>query len=123
MSTITHSVTLTEHNFQQEVLESQIPVLVDCWASWCGACQRINPIVAELAIEFVGQIKIARLDIVTAKGLATQFGVRAVPTLLFFEDGQMLERLIGGISQQELTDKFNTLLMHRYSNRSRIACL
>lgn len=123
MSNIDRYVTLTEQNFQQEVLENPTLVLVDCWASWCGSCLTISPVIHRIAIEFVGQIKIGRLNIATAKGLADQYQIRAVPTLLFFKDGQLLERFIGGVSKQELTAKLDTLLVDRYSNRSPIACL
>lgn len=123
MSITTHYIMLTERNFQQEVLAAKMPVLVDCWASWCGAYEAISPNISELAIEVAGRAKVGRLNIATAKELARQYGVRAVPTLLFFKDGQMLERFIGGASKQILADKLNTLLMVDYSNRRHITCL
>ncbi|XGV96400.1 MAG: thioredoxin family protein [Leptolyngbya sp. BL-A-14] len=116
-------ITLTNHNFKAEVLHAQTPVLVDCWASWCGSFHQINPIYNELALEFSGQITIGRLDIATAEPLATQYGIRAVPTLLLFHNGQVLERLIGSVSKPKLTCKLKALLSASHVCRSLIACL
>jgi len=140
----TQCITLTEDNFQAQVLEIRVPVLVDCWASWCSSFQWINPLFEKLEIAFAGQIVIGRLNVATSDKLAAQYGIRAVPTLLLFQDGYLLERMIGSISEQDLTRKLdamlaaqtlgsrseqacarelNTIFPVRNSSRSRIACL
>jgi thioredoxin 1 len=115
-------ITLTETNFQAEVLEAQMPVLVDCWASWCGSFHQMNPIIEELAIEFAGHLKIGRLNVGSSEKLAARYGIRAVPTLLLFQDGQVIERVIGSVSKQRFANKLNALLAG-HSSRSPIACL
>lgn len=114
---------LTEANFQAEVLETQTPVLVDCWASWCGSFHQMNPIIEALAIEFAGHLKVGRLDVGSSEKLAARYGIRAVPTLLLFKDGQVIERVIGSVSKQRFANKLNALLPDSHSSRSRIACL
>jgi thioredoxin 1 len=116
-------ITLMEDNFQSEVLEAKTLVLVDCWASWCGSFHQINPILHQLAMEFAGHIQVGRLDVAVAEKLATHYGIRAVPTLLLFQDGQVRERLIGCVSKPAFASKLNALLPSFYTSRSRIACL
>jgi thioredoxin 1 len=115
-------ITLTDANFQAEVLEAQMPVLVDCWASWCGSCHQMNPIIEALAIEFAGHLKIGRLNVGSSEKLAARYGIRAVPTLLLFQDGQVIERVIGSVSKQRFANKLNALLAG-HASRSPIACL
>lgn len=116
-------ITLIDDNFQREVLEAQALVLVDCWASWCGSLQQINPIFEELAIEFAEHIKIARLNVAVSQKLSVHYGIRAVPTLLLFNAGQVVGRVIGGVSKPTLVNKLNALLTGNDSSRSQIACL
>ncbi|MBC7971824.1 MAG: thioredoxin [Verrucomicrobia bacterium] len=96
---------------------------VDCWASWCGSFQQINLVIEDAAIEFAGQIKVGRLNIVKAEVLAARYGIRAVLTLLLFSNGQVLEQVIGGVSSLALTNKLNALLLVSNSSKSRIGCL
>jgi thioredoxin 1 len=119
----TACIALTEDNFQSEVLAAKMPVLVVCWASWCAASELVNPIFDELGIEFIGQIKVGKLNVAMADGLAAQYRIRAVPTLLLFSDGQMLKRIIGSIDRPSLTGKLSALLPAHYLHRSRMACL
>lgn len=116
-------ITLTEANFQAEVLETQMPVLVDCWASWCGSFHQMNPIIEALAIEFAGYLKVSRLDVGSSERLAARYGIRAVPTLLLFQDGQVIERVIGSVSKQRVANQLNALRPDNHANRSLIACL
>ena len=110
MATKTQYITLTDDNFQKEVLQSNQPVLVDFWADWCPPCRVIGPIVEELAADFKGAAKVAKLDVDANPKVAAQYDVRSIPTLLFFQDGQVVDRLTGVIPKQELADKLNTLL-------------
>lgn len=95
-------VTATESNFQDEVLRSNTPVLVDFWAEWCGPCKMIAPLLDELATEYDGKVKIAKVNIDDNQNLAAQFRVTAIPTLLVFKNGQVLEQMVGAKSKRDL---------------------
>jgi len=116
-------ITLTEDNFQVEVLNARIPVLVDCWATWCGTFHQVNPVYSELAIAFSDHIKVGHLNIAVSEQLATSLRVRVVPTLLLFQHGQVIEKVVGSISQPDIANKLSYLLSGFPSSRSRVACL
>lgn len=118
----TQHILLTDNNFSSEVLEARVPVLVDCWASWCGSFQWINPVFNELAIALDGHIKIGQLNVAISEKLTAYYDIRAIPMLLLFQDGKLVERWIGGVSQQVVTRKLSGLLLSSNSNRSRISC-
>ena len=103
-------VVLTEANFQAEVLSSSQPVLVDFWATWCGPCKTLAPVVEEIATEYQGRVKVAKLDVDTAPAVAQKYGVQAIPTLLFFKDGKVIDQSLGVVSKRDLQAKLEKLL-------------
>ena len=103
-------VTLTEENFKSEVLESGKPVLVDFWASWCGPCHVIAPAIEELASEFDGQATVGKLNVDEQPGVAEQYGIRSIPSLLFFQDGKVVDQVVGAARKKALADKLTRLI-------------
>ena len=102
-------VTLTQDNFQQQVLQSTTPVLVDFWAEWCGPCKMIAPLLDELADEYEGKVKIGKVNVDEHQGLAAEYGVRAIPTLLLIKNGQVAEQMVGAKSKRDLKASFDKI--------------
>ena len=92
----------TDSNFEQEVLNSDLPVLVDFWAVWCGPCRMIAPIVEELSTEYEGKLKVGKVDVDNNPNVAASFGIRSIPTLLLFKDGKIVEQLVGAVPKQDI---------------------
>ena len=104
-------MTLTEANFAESVLQAATPVLVDFWAEWCGPCKMIGPIVDELASDYDGRAKFGKVNVDEEQGLASQYGIRAIPTLLIFKGGNVVEQIVGLRSKRDLKanlDKYLT---------------
>ena len=99
----------TDENLKQEI-ESGKPVVVDFWATWCGPCRVIGPIVEDLAKEYEGRVVIGKYDVDEGGDMAVEYGVRNIPTLLFFKDGQLVDRHVGTTTRDALAAKIDTLL-------------
>jgi thioredoxin 1 len=97
-------------NFKREVLESDLPVMVDFWAEWCVPCRMIAPIVERLAQRYAGRLKVVKLDVDANQDLAIQYQVMSIPTLLFFKNGQPVDRIIGAVGEQAIVQKIEELL-------------
>jgi thioredoxin 1 len=93
---------LTDTSFDQEVLQSGVPVLVDFWAEWCGPCKMLGPVLEELAGEYTGRIKVAKVNIDEHQKVASDYGIRAIPTLLLFKNGEVAEQIVGLRSKRDL---------------------
>jgi thioredoxin 1 len=98
----TSIVTLTQTNFENDVIKELRPVLVDFWAEWCGPCKMISPIIDELASDFDGKVKFGKVNVDEAQELAAQYGIRAVPTILIFHGGEVVDQLVGLRSKRDL---------------------
>ena len=103
-------LTLTEQTFSKDVLSSTTPVLVDFWAEWCGPCKMIAPVLDELATEYAGKVAIGKVNIDEHQALAAQFRVTAIPTLLLFKGGQVVEQIVGLRSKRDLKTSFDRAL-------------
>lgn len=110
MAEIAKYVTLTDQNFESEVLKSTVPVVVDFWAAWCGPCRLMNPIIDALATDFDGKAKLAKINIDDYIDVANQYHIMGVPTLLFFKDGALVDRTEGVIAQDAIAEKIAALL-------------
>lgn len=97
-------ISTSDANFETDVLQSDIPVLVDFWAEWCGPCKMIAPILSEVAEEFDGRVTIAKLNIDQNAGTPPKFGIRGIPTLLLFKDGQVAATKVGALSKTQLIE-------------------
>ena len=102
-------VTITDDNFETEVLNSELPVLIDFWAAWCGPCKMIAPIVEELAIEYDGKVKIGKLDVDDNQQTAIKYGVRSIPTVLLLQNGEVKDTIIGAVPKSVFVEKINAL--------------
>ena len=101
---------ITENNFETEVIQSDKPVMVDFWATWCGPCKMISPIVDQIATEMAGIAKIGKVDVDGNAGLANRFNIRSIPTLLFFKNGQLVDTITGPTSKDNILAHLKALL-------------
>jgi len=102
--------TLTDANFETEVLKSDIPVLVDFWAEWCYPCKMIAPVVSEISKEYTGKLKVGKLNTDQNQSIAVQYGISGIPTLLLFKNGEVVDRIVGAYPKHAITEKINYFL-------------
>jgi thioredoxin 1 len=103
----TDIVTLQDATFEREVLKSDTPVLVDFWAVWCGPCKAIAPAIEELAKQYRGKVKIAKMDVDEHQQVPQQFGIRSIPTLLVFKGGRVVDTIIGAVPKAKIEESLN----------------
>jgi thioredoxin 1 len=103
-------ITITEANFEEEVVKSTIPVLVDFWAVWCGPCKAVAPILDELAGDYEGKVKIGKVNVDENQKLAAQFGISSIPTLLLFKDGKVSKQIVGMKSKKAYSEDLDQVI-------------
>jgi len=103
-------VELSDANFEEEVLNSEIPVLVDFWAEWCAPCRVIEPMVDELAQQYSGKLKIGKMDVDQNPQSSMNYGIRSIPTLLFFKEGKAVDQLLGAVPKNQIEEKITELI-------------
>lgn len=101
---------VNDNNFDEIVLKSDKPVLVDFWAEWCGPCRMIAPIVEDISKEYEGKVLVAKCDVDDCPGVAAKFGIRNIPTVLFFKDGKVADKQVGAVPKANFVNKLNVLL-------------
>ena len=101
---------ITDANFDEVVLKSDKPVLVDFWAEWCGPCRMVGPIVEELSKDYAGKAVIGKVDVDSNPNISTQFGIRNIPTILFFKNGQVVDKQVGAVPKAQLAQKIDAQL-------------
>lgn len=101
---------ITEGDFEEVVLQSELPVLVDFWAEWCGPCKIIGPVVEELAADYDGQLVVGKVDVDSAGELAGKYGIRSIPSLLIFKDGEVVDTIVGAQGKSSIAKKIDAVL-------------
>ncbi|UZP68276.1 thioredoxin [Desulfovibrio mangrovi] len=98
------AVQVTDSNFEAEILKSNIPALVDFWAPWCGPCRAMGPVIDELASEFEGKVRIAKMNVDENPATPSKYGIRAIPTIILFKNGEVVEQITGAVSKSSIKD-------------------
>jgi len=107
MSDVVH---VTDLNFDQEIINSDLPAMVDFWADWCGPCKMVGPVVEELAKEYKGKVKIAKLNVDQSREVTSRYGIRNIPTMIFFKNGKVVDTIIGAYPKSFLEERIKSLL-------------
>ncbi len=104
------AIAVNDSNFEEIVLKSEQPVLLDFWAEWCGPCKMMLPIVEEISKEFEGKLTVAKVDVDSSQGTAAKYGIRNIPTILFFKGGSVVDKQVGAVPKASLVGKIEKLL-------------
>jgi len=107
---MSEDMNVTEQNFDEIIQKSQVPVLIDFWAEWCGPCKMLTPVIEELAAEYGETVKIAKVNVDQQPNLAARYGIRSIPTIIIFRAGEIVEQLIGMQAKEALKAKLDSLL-------------
>ena len=107
---MSNEITLTDANFKSEVLESDVPVLVDFWATWCGPCRMLTPVIEELANDYAGKVKVGKLNTDENAATAGEWGIMSIPTVILFKNGKPVDQLIGVAAKDVIAKKLDKLL-------------
>ena len=103
-------INVSESSWDEEVINSDLPVMVDFWAEWCGPCKMIAPAVHDLAVEYAGKMNVAKVDVDNAPNIAMKYGIRSIPALIFFKDGQPVDQVVGALPKGALKKKIDSVL-------------
>jgi len=104
-----HTIEINDANFETEVLQSSQPVLADFWAEWCGPCKMLGPVLEEIALEHNGRVKVAKVNVDTNSELAERFGIQSIPTLLYFANGELRDKMVGVVSKPAIVSRLEKL--------------
>ena len=103
-------IEVSENTWDDQVINSELPVLVDFWAEWCGPCKMIAPAVHDLAVEYTGKLNVAKVDVDDSPNIAMKYGIRSIPALIFFKDGQPVDQIVGAVPKGRLKQKIDSVL-------------
>ena len=103
-------ITLTDSNFEEEVIKSDVPVLIDFWAEWCGPCKMIAPSINEIAVDYKGKVKVGKLDVDSNQETTAKFRILNIPTLLFFKEGKVIEQILGAVPKKRIVSTLESIL-------------
>ncbi len=101
---------ITDQSFDEEIINSKTPALVDFWAEWCGPCRMVGPVIDELANEYAGKVKIAKINVDDNREVPARFGIRNIPTMILFKDGQPVQTIVGARPKEDLAKELDKLL-------------
>ena len=100
----------TDQNFETDVISSDVPVLIDFWAAWCGPCKAIAPVIEEIAGDYTGKVKVGKVDVDSNQNTAMNYGVRSIPTLLIIKDGKVVNQIVGAVPKANITDMLDQVI-------------
>jgi thioredoxin 1 len=103
-------IPITEQSFEAEVIQSELPVLVDFWAGWCAPCKMVAPIVEEIARDYEGKLKVGKIDVDSSQAIAMKYNIHSIPTLMLFKDGKMVDSIVGAVPKSMLIPKIDKIL-------------
>ncbi|HOO84322.1 MAG: thioredoxin [Prolixibacteraceae bacterium] len=104
------AIEVNDANFEEVVLQSDLPVIVDFWAEWCGPCRMVGPLVEELAVEYEGKAVVTKMDVDSNPGIPAKYGIRNIPTILFFKGGEVADKQVGAVPKTVLSQKLDALM-------------